>query len=174
MSTSTIDYDKLAAQHGGSSTVDYDALAAQHGGSSSEPAARFGPQEEPSTLDLYKQALFNPKGSGAASGVTGDILQAGGRAMQSITAPILHPLDTAAGLYNSLRHPIDTANQRIDEFKQEWQQDPGLALANAGGDVLGGVEGVADSERQRRKSASCYRECCGACCAPRQDSRSSL
>jgi hypothetical protein len=32
MSAATIDYDALAAQHGGTVQVDYDALAAQHGG----------------------------------------------------------------------------------------------------------------------------------------------
>jgi len=31
-----IDYDALAAQHGGTATVDYDALAAQHGGTAQE------------------------------------------------------------------------------------------------------------------------------------------
>lgn len=36
MSTSTIDYDALARQHGGTPAVDYDALASQHGATNAE------------------------------------------------------------------------------------------------------------------------------------------
>lgn len=53
MSTPAIDYDALAAQHGGSVQVDYDALAAQHGGT-----AVGSPQHDWSSLTA------NPKGEG--------------------------------------------------------------------------------------------------------------
>jgi len=103
---------------------------------------RFGAEDnQQSTGQLYKQALFNPVGSGAASGITGGLEQVGGRAMQAITAPLLHPIDTATGIINSVVHPIETAKQRINEFGQEWQKSPSLALENAAGDVLGAVEG---------------------------------
>src|SRR6185312_6262421 len=96
---------------------------------------------QPSTGQLYKEALFNPVGSGAASGVSGALEQAGGRAMQGITATLLHPIDTLSGIAHTIAHPIDTAEQRINEFKQEWKQNPALALENAAGDVAGAVEG---------------------------------
>lgn len=101
----------------------------------------FGPQEQPSGASLYADALFNPVGSGAASGVSGALEQAGGRAMQGITAPLLHPIDTLSGIAHAIAHPIDTAEQRINEFKQEWKQNPALAMENAAGDVAGLVEG---------------------------------
>jgi len=104
--------------------------------------AKFGsPDTQVSTGQAYKEALFNPVGSGAASGVSGALEQAGGRAMQGITAPLLHPLDTLSGIAHTIAHPIDTAEQRINEFKQEWQKNPALALENAAGDVVGAVEG---------------------------------
>lgn len=104
--------------------------------------AKFGsPDVHQSTAQLYREALFNPVGSGAASGVSGGLEQAGGRAMQGITAPLLHPLDTLSGIAHTIAHPIDTAEQRINEFKQEWKQNPTLALENAAGDVVGAVEG---------------------------------
>lgn len=101
----------------------------------------FGPDAQPSTASLYAQALFNPVGSGAASGVSGGLEQFGGRAMQGLTAPLLHPIDTLEGIAHTIAHPIDTAEQRIDEFKQEWKRNPALALENAAGDVAGAVEG---------------------------------
>lgn len=104
---------------------------------------RFGTadQEQPSTASLYGKALFNPLGSGAASGVSGAIEQAGGRAMQGMVNTVAHPIDAITGAVNAIRHPIDTAAQRVGEFQNEWKQSPSLALANAAGDVLGTVEG---------------------------------
>lgn len=52
MSTPTIDYDALAAQHGGTAAIDYDALAAQHGGT---PAST--PSPPPQTADPLARAL---------------------------------------------------------------------------------------------------------------------
>jgi len=103
---------------------------------------RFGTTEQPSAGQLYKQALFNPVGSGASDGgITGTLEQAGGRAMQGITNMVSHPIDTLTGAYNALRHPIDTASQRVGEFQNEWKQNPSLALGNAAGDIAGTVEG---------------------------------
>lgn len=103
--------------------------------------AKFGSPDQPSNASLYARALFNPVGSGAASGISGGLEQIGGRAMQGIIMPLAHPLNTAAGIGQMIAHPIDTAEQRINEFKQEWGQNPALALENAAGDAVGAVEG---------------------------------
>lgn len=189
MSTPTIDYDKLAAQYGGTPAVDYDALAAKFGGVSQSnelSSLTANPHHEgmyqiktpkgdtvsvpysnvPSALDLrgysltpadevrYKQdaaadphratywnALTNPVGSGAASGVSGGLEQVGGRAIQNIVAPVAHPINTLSGVAQLVSHPIDAAKARVGEFKQEWKQNPALAVENAAGDALGTVEG---------------------------------
>jgi hypothetical protein len=61
MSTPAVDYDALAAQHGGSVQVDYDALAAQHGG-----AVAAQSKHDFSTLTA------NPKGEGTYKITTND------------------------------------------------------------------------------------------------------
>jgi hypothetical protein len=48
-----IDYDALAAQHGGTAAIDYDALAAQHGGTAAStppPTATISAVHEPDSL----------------------------------------------------------------------------------------------------------------------------
>lgn len=70
---------------------------------------------------------------------------AGGRAIKVAASPILHPKDTAKGILSAAPgiNPLTgEVNQgplpaRIDEFKQDWQQSPGLAVENAIGDVAG-------------------------------------
>lgn len=56
MSTSTIDYDALAAQHGGSAQIDYDALAAQHGGSASNAGLDLSNKQGQGTYQMKEQS----------------------------------------------------------------------------------------------------------------------
>jgi hypothetical protein len=116
-----------------------------------------GSDAPPSTLDLYKQALLNPMGSGAASGVSGWLEQAGGRAMQGIANTVMHPIDSAksvlalgaetspiVGAIQALRGQPDTGPiaQRIQQFQADKTQGGlPLATANAAGDLAGAVEG---------------------------------
>lgn len=67
----------------------------------------------------------------------------GGRAFQGIAQAVRHPIDTVQSIadtviplqmLNGEEHPLQ---KRVDEFKQDWQKDPRLALENAGGDALG-------------------------------------
>jgi len=115
----------------------------------------LGSDAPPSALELYKQALFNPVGSGAHSqGVLGGIEQVGGRALQDIAAPAMHPLDTLKGaaemgIQTSALGPIanklgmpNPIQQRAEQFQADKAQGGlPLALENVAGDVVGGVEG---------------------------------
>ena len=105
MSTSpTIDYDALAAQHGGtvasSAPIDYDALAAQHGGTAAE-------EEKPS---LY-QKLTAPIDPGAHNPATRFLSSVGGAVIGAPEAAL-----------NTMRHPIDTAKGVVSSL-QAWR-DP--------------------------------------------------
>jgi len=109
---------------------------------------RFGnvDKDQPSNASLYKQALLNPVGSGAhEQGFLGGLEQIGGRAMQAMAAPILHPIDTAVSMAKTLgTSPTDPNNplfQRLVQGGEEWKKDRALALENAAGDVAGAVEG---------------------------------
>lgn len=82
MSASTIDYDSLAAQHGGTAMVDYDALAAQHGGSASE--ATISAVHEPTTL-AGKVGQWAQDFTGDLKHGTGNT--APGRLLQKMGAP---------------------------------------------------------------------------------------
>lgn len=102
------------------------------------------PMNDPDSVKpSYWDALTNPVGSGAHDqGILGGIEQIGGQAMKTMASPLVHPLDTAAGIYNTVRHPLDTARGVIQNFQNDQQQG-GLPLAveNATGQVLGSVEG---------------------------------
>lgn len=84
-----VDYDKLAAEHGGSAVVDYDALAAQHGGKAVEDAA-----PKPSMMSRVKSAVMD-----AASTVGNEALgfvKGAGHTAQNVMAsgavdPLLGP-----------------------------------------------------------------------------------
>lgn len=124
--------------------------AALHANAQATGALPTPGYQEPSTGSLYGDALFNPVGSGAhPQGVVGGAEQVGGRALQAITAPVLHPLQTVEGL-SSLANEISPfgdhsqpgpIQSRINEFGQEWHKSPALALENAVGDAGGAVEG---------------------------------
>jgi hypothetical protein len=125
-----------------------------------DSSGRYGSVAPPSTLSLYGDALFNPVGSGAhAQGVAGGAEQVAGRAMQTLLSPVLHPLATLKGvggmvreaalgspespLYNPAALAVKPGplEQRAEEFSDEWNKSPALALENAGGDAIGTVEG---------------------------------
>lgn len=91
----------------------------------------------------YWDALTNPVGSGAhEQGILGGAEQIGGQAIKTMAQPILHPLDTATSIYNTVRHPIDTAKAAVQNFQNDQQQGGlPLALENATGQVAGAVEG---------------------------------
>lgn len=106
--------------------------------------------QEPSTAKLYGEALMNPIGSGAhPQGIVGGAEQVGGRAIQALSAPLLHPIQTVEGLGSLANEisPIGDHSQpgpiqsRITQFGQDWKKSPSLALENAAGDIAGMVEG---------------------------------
>lgn len=157
MSTPTIDYDKLAQQHGGTSAVDYDALAAQHGGSSAAAQPAAAP-----TAPSYWETLTNPVGSGAhEQGALGGIEQVGGQAIKTMAQPILHPLDTATGALKTATGALKAGAYLMGhgmgvQMPEEWNpgkpivekylqdKDAGghaLAIENLLGQGIGTVEG---------------------------------
>lgn len=90
----------------------------------------------------YWDALTNPVGSGGAKqGIIGGIQQLGGQAISAAAQPIIHPLDTAVGTYNMVRHPRNTAEAIAGKVKSDYQQG-GLPLAaeNIVGQTIGGIE----------------------------------
>lgn len=103
---------------------------------------RFGPEPEPSNLSLYERALFDPVGSGAhPQGALGGAEQVGGKAMETILSPFMHPIDTATGLVHAFAHPKETVIAPAHAFEEDWKKSPALALENAAGELLGTIEG---------------------------------
>jgi hypothetical protein len=113
-----------------------------------------GSDAPPSTLDLYRQALFNPVGSGAhTQGVVGGLEQVGGQAAQTLLSPVMHPLDTAGSVAKTAASAIgqqfgvqtpaewNPAVQAAEGFSAAKAQGGlPLALENAAGQAIGGVE----------------------------------
>lgn len=135
MSASTIDYDKLAAQAGGTPHVDYDALAAQHGGT---PVQSAPPQSQDTRNGVQKfvDNLTNvtPEQEKGHSWLTNKVQEFGAGAIQGLTQPIVHPLDTLNALGTTLAHPIDTGKAMIKSAVAH----PAQSLGNVvGGVVLG-------------------------------------
>lgn len=91
----------------------------------------------------YWDALTNPIGSGGQDqGVVGGIKQIGGQAIKALVQPIVHPVDTAVGLYDTVAHPIDTAKGIAAGVKNDYQQGGvPLAAENLAGQALGAYEG---------------------------------
>jgi hypothetical protein len=91
----------------------------------------------------YWETLTNPVGSGSHDqGILGGIEQVGGQAIKTMAAPILHPIDTAEGIYNTVRHPVDTVSGIVKNFQNDQQQGGlPLAIENAVGQLAGTVEG---------------------------------
>lgn len=103
----------------------------------------YGSPDAPSMASTFWRVLTNPVGEGQATAGSfgGDIRQAGGQAINTLAQPIAHPIDTAEGIGTSLIHPLDTLNAAIDQYKQQYAENPALANDNAMGQVLGGIEG---------------------------------
>ncbi len=96
MSTSTIDYDALAAQHGGSAHVDYDALASQHGGSVANAP------EQPGMIQRFqdafdKAAQAEPVNTSSVGGFAKSVANDLGAGATRLFSPLVHPLDAAVG-----------------------------------------------------------------------------
>ncbi len=102
------------------------------------------PMEAPDAVKAsYWDALTNPVGSGGREqGVLGGALQVGGQAIKAMAQPVIHPLDTIAGAYNMVRHPLDTAQEIAGQVKSDYQQGGvPLAAENLAGQAIGAVEG---------------------------------
>jgi hypothetical protein len=125
-----------------------------------DSGGKIGSVAPPSTLSLYSKALFNPVGSGAhPQGVVGGAEQVGGRAMQTLLSPVMHPLDTLKGIGGTIREVAQDAPQSPlynptaeaehpgplmqmgKGYAADWKKSPALAMENAAGDVAGTVEG---------------------------------
>lgn len=114
MSTASIDYDALAAQHGGSTgAVDYDALAAEHGGTSaSKPGFWQGAK------DMLSQQVAHPLQTAwdTATGPIKQILQAGPSYASMAGIPVPVPsgehLQQGAGMVQQIaQNPAYAAGQ---------------------------------------------------------------
>jgi len=135
VSTSTIDYDALAKQHGGSVEVDYDALAAQHGGTVSS-----APADDRNAVQKYvdKLTTVTPEQQQGHSALVNQAQKFGAGAIQGVTQPFVHPLDTLSGIGQMIAHPIDTGKQ----MAQSAIENPAQAAGNlVGGAVLGNAAG---------------------------------
>jgi hypothetical protein len=99
MSTQPIDYDSLAAQHGGTAAVDYDALAAQHGGVASAP------EKAPDERSFLEKAATQPSQFSHANPLR--YLDELGQGMAQGAQMLAHPIDTARKIYKTATTPID-------------------------------------------------------------------
>ena len=142
MSTPTVDYDALAAQHGGAPQIDYDALAAQHGGTvasgGSAPAAdsrnvvqRF--MDDLTTVKPAEEAIpsWMPDAVGHA---LNQMQKFGAGAIQAATAPLVHPEQTLSSMGNAIAHPINTGVNMVKSAIANPAQTAGNLV---GGAVLG-------------------------------------
>ncbi len=153
MAAATIDYDKLAQQHGGTAVVDYDALAAQHGGAAaSAPATQ--PPAPPSLLDRAKAKFdelttVTPEQKAGHGAIVNAAQEFGAGAIQGLAAPIVHPLDTLNSIGHMVAHPIDSAVA----MGKSAMANPAQAAGNlVGGALLG--EGAAGAASAVNKVAS--------------------
>lgn len=109
MAEQTIDYDKLAQQHGGTAVVDYDALAKQHGAIESGADAKQG------MLSSFAER----------SGLTG------------IGQAIAHPIDTITGIPSAIAGAAKQGWQDVHD-EVNMVRDQGLTQdtrRKIGGDV---------------------------------------
>ncbi len=155
MSSPTIDYDALAAQHGGSVQIDYDALAAQHGGTAAGAGASQA--AAPDTRNAAQKAFdelttVTPEQKKGHSWLTNKAQEFGAGAIQGAGAPFVHPMQTLEGVGNMIAHPIDTAESMA---KSAWN-NPAQALGNVtGGALLGeGAAAGADAVNGALSSAA--------------------
>ena len=110
-----------------------------------------GNKDQPSSASLYWKVLTDPVGSGAPQGVYGGIRQVGGQAIKTMAQPILHPIDTLAGIRKIASDTAiyglqATATDIVEPMAQQYMQDKeqggnALALENLVGQLAGNVEG---------------------------------
>lgn len=158
MSTTPIDYDALAKQHGAQpAMVDYGALAAQHGAlpdsatgtptdsslvgpgnafTSGHPLDTLRANLEDTTRDLTpeEQQNMNPLEKGLRGFGKG--------AANTLIRPMLHPVDTAMGLLKSLPHatnPLDPENPATQMFRAPAEDYARNGAAEGTGNLLGTV-----------------------------------
>ncbi|HEV8493042.1 MAG TPA: hypothetical protein VGR76_12265, partial [Candidatus Angelobacter sp.] len=145
MSAQTIDYDALAAQHGGKAEVDYDALAAQHGGTV-EASAPTGDGDTRNRVQKFVDNLttVTPEQEQGHSAIVNQAQKFGAGAIQGFTAPIVHPLDTLAGIGHLLTtDPRTTAKQMYEAAKANPAQTAGNIVGGmVGGEVAAPVAGA--------------------------------
>lgn len=101
------------------------------------------PLSVPDTVKAsYWDALTNPVGSGGAEqGIIGGAQQIGGQAIKTGVQPVAHPIQTAEGVYNIVRHPINTAKAIGQNFENDVSQGGyPLAVENAVGQLIGSFE----------------------------------
>jgi hypothetical protein len=109
-----IDYDALAAQHGGSASIDYDALAAQHGGTAAAPKDTAPPIPEQTVGHAAKSFLGDLWDSAKGLGKTiiappqTDAEKAAAVAIPGAGAQIVR---VGKGYYDSVRHLLDNAEK---------------------------------------------------------------
>jgi hypothetical protein len=102
MSTTPIDYDALAKQHGGSAVVDYDALAKEHGGivsASTEPTVQ--PRSWLDSAKDFASEAWNQVNPVAA--------------VKGLAQAANHPIDTGKGL---LLSQAEVENKAEESFKK--------------------------------------------------------
>jgi len=122
MAASTIDYDKLAQQHGGTVAVDYDALAAQHGGTVQN--AVVPPTDTRNSIQ--KSFDENTKTS-----PNEPLLETGLKSVvHAIGSPFVHPEDTASGIVKSIPHmsatdPENPISQMVGATAQDYKEAGG-------------------------------------------------
>lgn len=142
MSTPAIDYDALAAQHGGTAQIDYDALAAQHGGTLASEQNASGPAAPDSRNAVQKfvdnLTTVTPEQEQGHSALVNEAQKFGAGAIQAATQPFVHPEQTLEGMGHMIAHPIDSA---VAMGKNAAANPAQFAGNLVGGAVLG--EGVA-------------------------------
>jgi hypothetical protein len=113
--------------------VDYDSLAAQHGGTVATPPAA---QDSRNGVQKFvdKLTTVTPEQQAGHGALVNQAQKFGAGAIQGFTAPIVHPLDTLSSLGHTVMHPIDTAQAMYQSAKDNPAQMAGNLV---GGAVLG-------------------------------------
>lgn len=114
------------------------------------PQGLQGPPQPPGLLNTMRANFHSNTDSLPSDGTLETAAHnIGGRAAKTFVAPLVHPINTLKGIYDSAAETGPFAAQlepnggpllnRAKEFGQEYQQDKPLAFENAAGDVLGNV-----------------------------------
>lgn len=118
MSPQPIDYDALAAQHGGTAVVDYDALAAEHGGTAiSHADVMHGEiKANPGGVNGWLNDLENDLKNGTGNTLPGRVMKMIGapgltrgttdQTASMVAGPVLGPVHAAEGIAETPEHPV--------------------------------------------------------------------